>query len=98
MGYGIRTSLMLAAEKGHTETVRRLLDGGADVQAKNSNGWTALLFAAWKGHIPVVFLLLDHHHHQGGAVDAKECRIACMYAAAEHHIELFEVLYRFCRF
>ena len=34
--YGSYTALMLAAEKGHAESVRALADSGADKDAKNS--------------------------------------------------------------
>jgi uncharacterized protein len=87
-----RTALMLAAAKGHTETVGMLLDRGASIEATCNDGGTALIISAENGHIPVVFMLLD----RGAAEDAKECRIACMYAAANQHIELFAKLYRFC--
>ena len=81
---------MLAAEKGHAETVGLLLDRGAAAEATCNDGGTALISSAANGNVPVVCLLLD----QGGAVDAKECRIACMYAAANRHIPIFEILYR----
>jgi ankyrin repeat protein len=39
------TPLMLAAEKGRTETVEMLLSKGADVNAKDKHGNTALWWA-----------------------------------------------------
>lgn len=51
---------MLAAEKGHTEIVKLLLEKNADVNATSSNGGlTALMYAAQKGHIEIVKLLLN---------------------------------------
>ncbi len=52
------TPLMMAALKGHTELVRRLVDKGADV---NKTGWTPLHYAATNGHIAIIDLLLENH-------------------------------------
>jgi ankyrin repeat protein len=51
--------LMLAAAHGHSETVKALLDAGADVNAEDLTGWTALHAGAYKGDIPTVSLLLE---------------------------------------
>jgi hypothetical protein len=52
------TPLMYAAFKGHTETVRLLLDNRARVDAVTDNGTSALMLAAMEGHREVVELLL----------------------------------------
>jgi len=57
-----------AAEVGDTEEVRRLLDGGADVNARDTSEWTPLHLAASKSHVETTALLLD----RGADVDAKE--------------------------
>lgn len=57
---GGRTPLMLSAFSGDLPAVRRLLAGGADVNAKDEAGDTALMFAAFKGHEEIVSLLLLH--------------------------------------
>jgi ankyrin repeat protein len=36
----LRTALHRAAQFGHTNAVRLLINLGADVQAKDENGWT----------------------------------------------------------
>lgn len=54
------TALMLAASQGHTELVQVLIDAGADVNARDFTGWTALHGAAYKGSSKVVLLLLEH--------------------------------------
>ena len=54
------TPLMLAASAGAVEAVKRLLDAGADVNAKESaRGQTALMFAAANNRVPVVRLLAE---------------------------------------
>ena len=50
--------LMMAALKGHTEFVRRLIARGAHV---NKPGWAALHYAATGGHLATMDLLLEHH-------------------------------------
>ena len=55
-----RTPLMLAAFRGDTAGVINLLEGGADVNARDKDGDTALMFAAFKGHALIVALLLQY--------------------------------------
>lgn len=50
--------LMMAAFKGHTEMVRKLVARDADV---NKTGWTPLHYAATKGHLEIMQILLDEH-------------------------------------
>jgi outer membrane protein assembly factor BamB len=52
--------LWAAAKKGDVDAVKKLLAGGANVNAKTPYGATALSFAAEKGHVEVVRLLLAH--------------------------------------
>ena len=55
-----RTPLMLAAFRGDTAGVMRLLETGADVNARDRDGDTALMFAAYKGRGLVAALLLQY--------------------------------------
>ena len=50
--------LINACLRGHAATVAELLRLGADVNAQDRDGLSSLLFAAWKGHIDVVRVLL----------------------------------------
>src|SRR4030081_368412 len=42
--------LLCAAENGHEAVVKLLLEKGADIEAKDTKGKTALSRAAWQGH------------------------------------------------
>jgi Ankyrin repeats (many copies) len=54
------TPLLLASIHGHVQTVRFLLNKGADVNHENSFGNTAVMCAGKRGHFSVVRLLLFH--------------------------------------
>jgi dTDP-4-amino-4,6-dideoxygalactose transaminase len=61
------TALLAAARNGDTAAVSSLLDSGADVNADNGHGLTALYYAADKANVPLVRLLLE----RGANPDAK---------------------------
>ncbi|KAG9453603.1 hypothetical protein H6P81_006507 [Aristolochia fimbriata] len=54
-----RTPLHLAASKGHSWCVRRLVEAGAEVNATSEDGRTALFRAAANGDVETVALLLE---------------------------------------
>jgi ankyrin repeat protein len=50
--------LMMACLRGHAEMARRLIARGADV---NKTGWTPLHYAATKGDVAIIQMLLDEN-------------------------------------
>lgn len=55
----INDDLIKAAEDADIEKVKQLIEQGADVDAKNEYGWTALMAAAWWGNTEIVKLLIQ---------------------------------------
>jgi len=64
----ITQALMRAALIGHTAAIRALLDGGADVNAIDPNGWTPLMEAVFAGHAETIRALLA----RGADVNTKD--------------------------
>jgi ankyrin repeat protein len=59
--------LINASENGHRKVVQALLKMGVDVNAKNKDGWTALMVASFNGHLEVMQALLA----KGADINAK---------------------------
>ena len=77
-----QTNLISAAEEGRADTVRLLLESGADVNATDELGRTALMEAAFAGDEDIIRMLLD----AGAAVNAadEDGDTALISAVAEH--------------
>jgi ankyrin repeat protein len=87
------TALCVAAAYGYVETVRLLLEAGADPSLARSDGATPLRQAAGLGHVDVVRLLLA----RGAAVDAVKPGTGCtaFHAACyNNHPECAEAMAR----
>jgi ankyrin repeat protein len=59
-------SATLALDRRRDETVKSLIDLGAEVNGKNEKGQTPMLLAAERGHLSVIKILLN----RGAAIDA----------------------------
>jgi len=82
--YSGRDSMFcLAGGRGDAEMVKLMLDRGAAIEAKDEDGWTAIMLAAYNGHTEIVKMLLD----RGAAVEARDAdgNTALMWAAMEGH-------------
>jgi ankyrin repeat protein len=82
---GGHTELMRAALEGRTETVKRLLESGADVNERDDEGRTALMFAVTNIHNDSARALLDHGADVN--VTAKDGSTALMLGASAGDIE-----------
>jgi len=83
-------TLIDAAYNGYTESVRYLLNAGADINAKDEDGVTALSYAADRGHMDIVKILLANN----ADVNSKS-KIGCtplINAAYMGHVEIVEAL------
>ena len=87
---GVNEDLIEAAKRGDLQEVSHLLDKGADVNAKNNEGASALFLAALKGHIEIVHALLD----KGADVNAKSNKggTALMVASLNGYGEIVQAL------
>ena len=93
-----QTALILAARRGHLQTVQALLRREADVHPKDKNGLTALMWACKRGHDSIIPLLIarGERNEQDGmpqrlATD-KKGMTALMHAAHNGHVQAAEIL------
>jgi len=97
--YGVRyllsdnnERLILATGNGDISTVRDLLEKGANPNTTDDNsGWSALMWASWKGRADIVKLLLDN----GAEVNAKKTTAlitALLVASRAGHAEVVKLL------
>jgi ankyrin repeat protein len=87
--YVTNASLVNASEKGLTESVRSLLDNGADPNMEDQNGQlgrTSLLLASRHGYADIVRLLLAAH------VDIEDGGQSLCAASGKGHIDVVRLL------
>ena len=83
-------SLIRASAKGDLAQVKKLVEGGADVNAMDSSRRTALLEAAWGGHNDVAKFLIE----RGASINAADSSgfTPLMRAAEEGHTAVVNLL------
>jgi ankyrin repeat protein len=86
----LNSELLDAAVEGETQKIQRLLKKGANIEATDSDGWTALMLATYNEHAPTCALLLE----KGANIEAKDNigRTALMIAARFGKTETAEFL------
>jgi uncharacterized protein len=47
---------------GHVDILHLLVENGADLEAQDNDGWRALHFAAYYGHLPFIQELISRYH------------------------------------
>jgi ankyrin repeat protein len=92
-----KTALQAAAERGHVDTVRVLLENNAAVNAPPAadGGRTALQAAAEGGHIDTVRVLLQNNAAVNAPPAGDGGRTALQAAAERGHVELSKLLESF---
>ncbi|CAL1265275.1 unnamed protein product, partial [Larinioides sclopetarius] len=82
-----QTPLMNATSRGCVQMVRLLLEAGADPNLQDSDGSTALMYAAVHGHEACVGFLLEHPKCNTRIKDYDQ-QTACSVALAAGHKEI----------
>jgi ankyrin repeat protein len=86
----LNNELLRAANIGDNAGIERLLKKGASINAKDNDGWTALMWAAASGHTPACAFLLE----KGANLEAtdKDGWTALMFAAYCGHAQTCALL------
>ena len=90
------TPLIEAILYGQYDTVRLLLNNGAEVNARNNNNWTGLMYASSNGRADIVHLLIQYGaDHSCVSSDGYN---AMNYALMNGNIDVVDLLITKCKF
>ena len=86
--------LIKACKDGDLDTVKKLIENGANVNAKNHYGWTALIEASMSGHLKIVQYLVEIGKDKKIDIDAKDNdgSTALIWASRDGHSETVKYL------
>ena len=84
--------LLEAAKKGDADAVKALIAKGADLEAANEDGMTALMIAAQEGETEKVIALVEAGAKPNAA--EKYGRTALMLAARDGHMDAAHAVYQ----
>ncbi|XP_025159696.1 ankyrin repeat domain-containing protein 17 isoform X2 [Harpegnathos saltator] len=90
MGYAVYTPLIKAAQAGHIDVVRYLLNCAAEVEIQSDKGKTALTYACENGHTDIVTLLLTFNANLEH--ETKEGATPLILACIAGHFDLVQYL------
>jgi len=79
-GLNKEQQLFKSSEKGYIYAIKKLLKEGVNINAKDSSGWTALIWASRDGHIEVVRELIE----RGADINAKANDKRRRYKGGQH--------------
>jgi uncharacterized protein len=85
-----KSILMYAVWVGNLEAIKHLIEKGADVNAQDSGGATALHLAAWKGRTDIALYLLKNG--SSGSIMSKEGMTPLDIALTQGHREIAEAI------
>lgn len=83
-----------AALSGNLAAVRRLIDAGASVNARNNERMTPLMFAAHGGHAPIIRHLLNRGANARARQTQNDPRTALIYAVERGNVNSVRALLR----
>lgn len=83
-----------ASAKGNIDDVRRLVNAGASVSARNNHGMTPLMIAASKGHANVIRYLLSKRANARVRQNQNNPRTALIYAVEKGNVNSVRALIR----
>ena len=86
------SALHMASATGQVDTVKFLIQEGANVNIVNEASQTPLHYAAWNGHVEVIVILIENGAYVSGSESGLGDKVPLCAAAKGGHIKAAEVL------